>query len=1109
MTGVPPRLLDYINQISNHDESTEEEVLLLKQIAEPIDNLVTDNLPKIRSVDLLMLISSYVEKLDFYIDDILQQNTPSDEPQLRKNRTTKKRDSLSKDSKKRKKKKRKKNSLTAGDEPLEPLNLSFSTNEIIRHNKQSNDILSPKTPKTPNNTSMKHEELSETGTRPTRSRSRSVEDDFRSPQTTSTESLPVIEKLTASGNGKDHRKEFLFKKASTTMALSDIFAYGFLIAESMNKIMYTEVEELPIHSKNQDVSAGEKVRAKLTRKSLHFRKTKKVSEKPSTYAVITQQNEIVNELIVYFEKFLNLAGAFRPKMAENDIDTTATTVTASNESSGDVICIWRVIFYQYIQDMFSTTGTQYETKIKYILTQQKIETMKNCLTHYLTENSHTQKKYKITASELLDYFSSCKEDPYSCLIGHAPARRVITQILHEKLSNPMECNATPGSLVVAKLKKSTSTPLHTSTTNTELPQTPTSKASINDSSTNNFYYVYGRVLYKINKQIQIATSVYSCNKPVTIDGKDCYSLPPSLLEEISRDSEWNIHGLDKFIENPIDELARKLMFVDTEKVIRGYLAMQGINLSVLFHAVDQRVTLADVYELHRGNTVCRSIMEKIPEDLKEETKEIIHKKIEDFFKCTPKEKLFMPTLAKRRQELYDVYIQAILAISRQIAGNCSGCLDQLKLNRRDLLSGKTKNELVEWWLSEIENSMNELLNSFGFHFDALPENYILEPPSNFKLVTENLSILDSINSSSKLNVYIENLKNKIYPQIESFLINSKAVLSAQLALDLRSFHDVNKLCELFKEKEDELRKDDASLADWIEDAIEDIRYLTEMKKLEDPEYAATNSNPHIVSVTGLCYAVFARLTNELKTATELWEHLQDDFSNQHDVDNLANNNEPIVQSKQIRDALDAKNFELAEILLDRVISTNSFEKYFDVNEKHGKNEFTILHSAIYHSQFKLAQKILRIKSLKLNVPDKNRNFPIHFCYAVPSSIQSDQVKFFKKILSSSTAVSSSNPVNFTNIVGETPLHTASFHGRFKICKLFVENNANVNILTKNSNESCLHYAVRSGVPRVIRVLLDAKADPVLRSSNGETPLDIAIRLQSNAIIAALQNAYTS
>ncbi|MBU0768796.1 MAG: ankyrin repeat domain-containing protein, partial [Proteobacteria bacterium] len=61
-------------------------------------------------------------------------------------------------------------------------------------------------------------------------------------------------------------------------------------------------------------------------------------------------------------------------------------------------------------------------------------------------------------------------------------------------------------------------------------------------------------------------------------------------------------------------------------------------------------------------------------------------------------------------------------------------------------------------------------------------------------------------------------------------------------------------------------------------------------------------------------------------------------------------------------------------------------------------------------------------------------------------------------------------VNPQNIGGETALHNSSIGGHYEIAKLLIENNANVNILTKNL-KSPIHFSMLEGDHKEIAILL--------------------------------------
>ena len=183
----------------------------------------------------------------------------------------------------------------------------------------------------------------------------------------------------------------------------------------------------------------------------------------------------------------------------------------------------------------------------------------------------------------------------------------------------------------------------------------------------------------------------------------------------------------------------------------------------------------------------------------------------------------------------------------------------------------------------------------GYIHDAVPDNYVEQPPSDFKAVAKNSEILTRILNSDQtetgLKDLIEKLKNLIYPKIESFVHDAKIVLSEQFNFDLtgKDF-SLPQVEAAFKREEKNI---DPQIRVWIDDMIKDIHYLNEMHKLEDPNYLANLEKEgggkheislHIVPISGLVAGVFCRLSNECKTVCELWEPPElDDVTDRTDL----------------------------------------------------------------------------------------------------------------------------------------------------------------------------------------------------------------------------------
>lgn len=80
-------------------------------------------------------------------------------------------------------------------------------------------------------------------------------------------------------------------------------------------------------------------------------------------------------------------------------------------------------------------------------------------------------------------------------------------------------------------------------------------------------------------------------------------------------------------------------------------------------------------------------------------------------------------------------------------------------------------------------------------------------------------------------------------------------------------------------------------------------------------------------------------------------------------------------------------------------------------------------------------------------------------------------------------------VNFSNSIGETPLHKAAQHGRIDLCSLFIRNEARVNA-TDILGNTPLHKAAEKGYWKAVQILLENGAQIDLRRKQGETALNL-------------------
>ena len=177
-----------------------------------------------------------------------------------------------------------------------------------------------------------------------------------------------------------------------------------------------------------------------------------------------------------------------------------------------------------------------------------------------------------------------------------------------------------------------------------------------------------------------------------------------------------------------------------------------------------------------------------------------------------------------------------------------------------------------------------------------------------------------------------------------------------------------------------------------------------------------------------------------------------------------------------------------DIFFKWLLSENSLEQTpLDICVQFGNKEiirymFTILS--------KTTEKIFRI--------DENRKGIFH--YAAMNDQSYPIIFFYEKLQKYFAKITI---IDVPSELGITPLHCACIKGSKNAVDLLLDLGANINALDNEGN-NCLHYAVNSNNPNLVKKLLIRGADKTIKNQKGETPYDLAVKNNFRKLISILE-----
>jgi len=376
-------------------------------------------------------------------------------------------------------------------------------------------------------------------------------------------------------------------------------------------------------------------------------------------------------------------------------------------------------------------------------------------------------------------------------------------------------------------------------------------------------------------------------------------------------------GMQQLVYDPID-----VVFGDISEQVKDktneFLASLGVNVDMmeLVANATAQLTMADLTPLRRMSATFQRLQDGPPTDFYESMDRLGLAKL-DALEAEPPVGIFVPTRQKAIADLRRFPFSSLAKTRIQKhAVNCASALEQLHIDRRNLLRGERKQQLTVWWLGAIRSRCYALLEAQGFVFDAVPADYINEPPADLAVVKSNLLVLRRV-LNLKDDIYdvksmLRQVCDEIYPRIDQYISDAEAIIidllkdkehesaSSLPCLDTTTcswskpptFRSTKNQLPLGTLDQARARERAQALVDAgvlttelasnIDGVLKDLDYLLEMKVMEQRTQEQQRSGgsasgdgklvmSNVVPISGLVMSSFYRLENEMNTVLELWD----------------------------------------------------------------------------------------------------------------------------------------------------------------------------------------------------------------------------------------------
>ncbi|EGG17549.1 hypothetical protein DFA_08545 [Cavenderia fasciculata] len=227
------------------------------------------------------------------------------------------------------------------------------------------------------------------------------------------------------------------------------------------------------------------------------------------------------------------------------------------------------------------------------------------------------------------------------------------------------------------------------------------------------------------------------SETVVVGIEDILPLNKQTLEALR-----DLRMIEKLIYQPTETFFSQVLEESKQQTI-NYLLSLGVDINLLLNT--SSFTLFDLERLKITHSTLATLYNTPDHPFYKELEKEMTERIDAHVATVDQRFLFMPRYETTIADLRGCqHIALARSKVKQFLGDCELVLDQLKIQKRNLMNGTMKEEMTEWWLKRIDSRVSDFLSERGYNFVAVPENYIEQPPTNMKDVISNLILIQKI-----------------------------------------------------------------------------------------------------------------------------------------------------------------------------------------------------------------------------------------------------------------------------------------------------------------------------------------------------------------------------